>query len=138
MKFKYKDQIVTASSKSEAIRQITEDVFNRAEKGDLSILKLTNDVLSIKNKDGNTIIHLLAIYFSINAGKEIVKLPKELLLIKNKYGNNPIHLLAMNSSKEILKLPKELLSIKNKKGQTPVEILNKRLSINGARPYYAT
>ena len=94
-------------------------------------------MLSIKNKDGNTIIHLLAIYFSINAGKEIVKLPKELLLIKNKYGNNPIHLLAMNSSKEILKLPKELLSIKNKKGQTPVEILNKRLSINGTRPYYA-
>jgi hypothetical protein len=134
MKFKYKDQIVIASSKDDAIKIISnsktvlneteqDDIFNRAINGDKSILKLPKEALMIKDKRfGNTPVHDLAW-----AGvKEILKLPKELLMIQNKHGQTPIHRLALDRVKEILNLSKELLSIKNVWGKTPITILSDR------------
>jgi hypothetical protein len=132
MKFKYKNQIITASSKDEAIKSISnskttldenaqEDIFNRAINGDKSILKLPKEELMVKDKRfGNTPVHYLAWAGIL----EVLKLPKELLMIKNKNGQTPIHRLAGEKVKEILGLSKELLSIKNVWGKTPITILS--------------
>ena len=125
MKFRYRDQIVTASSKIEAIKKIKlskldkEYIFRKAKAGDKSILKLPKEALMIKDKYGNTPIHLLA-----DKGiKEILKLPKELLSVRNKYGWTPIHILGDRGIKEILRLPKELLVIKDENEVTPINLL---------------
>jgi len=140
MKFKYKDQIITASSKVEAIKIISnskttldetaqEDIFNRARDGDKSILKLPKEDLMIKDSDWWTPIHFLA----WEGVKEILKLHKELLMVKNKYGNTPVHSFAhafelgnisVSDIEEILKLPRDILRIKNDKGETPITILS--------------
>jgi len=134
MKFKYKDQIVTASSKVEAIKSISDSkivldktihgsIFNRAINGDKSILKLPKEDLMIQNEWGETPVH----YLSRWGFKEILNLPKEVLKIQDNDGETPIYELAWKGVKEIRKLPKELLSTKNKKGRTPISILNQTL-----------
>ena len=54
----------------------------------------------IKNNDGETPIHWLA----INKVKEILKLDKSLLIIKNNDGKTPIHYLASRG----VEIPEEL------------------------------
>ena len=137
MKFKYKDQIVTASSKVEAIKIISDskivfdktihgNIFNRAINGDKSILKLPKEDLMIQNEWGETPVHCLSRW----GFKEILNLPKEVLKIQDNDGETAIYELAWKGVKEIRKLPKELLSTKNKKGRTPISILNQTLINN--------
>ena len=95
-----------------------EEIFERAERGDKSILKLPKEKLMIKN-NGWTPIHWLA----IDKVKEILSLDKSLLKIMDDDGETPIHYLANKEVKEILKLDKSLLRIKNNDGYTPIHYL---------------
>jgi len=133
MKFKYKNKIITASSKVEAINKVklselsllskkdNKEIFRRAMIGDKSILKLPKEYLLIEDTFGFNPVH----YLAQKRVKEILKLPKELLVIKNKLGQTAIHYLAHEGVEEILTtLPKELLYIKNDWDQTPLDILS--------------
>ena len=110
------------SAPEEKIELNKEEIFEKAEKGDISILKVDKSLLMIKDIWGWTPIHRLAIM----GVKEILTLDKSLLRIKNKCGNTPIHFLADKGIKEILKLDKSLLSIKNNDGYTPIHFLADR------------
>jgi len=132
MKFKYKDQIVTASSKVEAIKilsakELTDeeknDIFKRARKGDKSILKLPKESLLIKDKDGWNPVHYLAKEGVI----DILDLPKSILMSTTNKQATPIHWLADTTKKEVIAkicgLPVELLSMRDIDGETPVHWL---------------
>jgi ankyrin repeat protein len=101
------------------------EIFERAARGDKSILKLPKEKLMIKNtilnikNNGWTPIH----YFAIGGDKEILKLDKSLLRIQDNEGATPIHYLAISGVKEILKLDKSLLRIKDNDGYTPIHYL---------------
>ena len=99
-----------------------EEIFERAERGDKSILKLPKEKLMIKDNNGETPIHALA----RRGVKEVLKLDKSLLSIQDNDGWTPIHILANKGVKEILKLDKSLLRIKNKAGNTPIHWLASR------------
>ena len=128
MKFKYKDQIVTASSKVEAIKKVVgaqvvdkNEMFLKARQGDTSILDYPIEYLMLIVKSGDTPIHWLVI-----KGKgidRILKLPKKILLIKNKYGQSVVHRLAAIKVKEILGLDEELLKVRDNYLSTPVHYL---------------
>ena len=96
-----------------------EEIFERAERGDKSILKLPKEKLMIKDKWGETPIH----YLAVGGDKEILNIDKSLLMIKDNDGETPIHYLAFNGVKEILKLDKSLLMIKDNDGYTPTHYL---------------
>ena len=123
------DQIVTASSKIEAIKKIKlskldkDYIFKKAGDGDKSILKLPKEALMIKDENGDTPVHWLSYNGDKSILKSILKLPKELLMSKNKYGRTPVHYLAWAGVKEILRLPKELLVIKDENEVTPINLL---------------
>ena len=102
--------------------ELRDGVFERAKKGDKSILKLPKELLMIKDKYGWTPIHWLA----RNGVKEVLDLDNELLIIQDTDGWIPIHWLAKRGVKEVLNLPKELLMIQNIDGCTPVHYLAKR------------
>jgi len=108
--------------KAKKIELNDEEIFERAKKADRSIINLSKELLSIKDKYGNTPIH----YLAEKGVKEVLKLPKELLMIKNNDGNTPIHYLAVRGIKEVLTLDKELLMIPNMFGSTPIHWLAKR------------
>jgi len=78
---------------------INEKIFEKANKGDKSILKLPKERLMIKNNAGWTPVH----YLAMDGVKEILDLDKELLTIKDKYGCTPVHYLAING----IKIPEE-------------------------------
>ena len=96
------------------------EIFERAKKGDKSILTLPKEKLMIKNEWGETPLHWLA----ARGVKEILEVDKSLLMIQdNEWGNTPIHYLASNGVKEILRVDKELLMIQNNNGWTPIHCL---------------
>ena len=68
-----------------------EEIFERAERGDMSILKLPKEKLMIKNNKGWTPVHILA----FNKVKEILKLDKSLLRIKDNAGWTPFHIMLL-------------------------------------------
>lgn len=134
MKFKYKDQIVTASSKDEAIKKIKlselsdkekKDIFRRAKRGDKSILKLPNKFLTMKenNRFEWNPVH----YLAQNHVVEILDLPKSILMSTESRKETPVHRLADTVKKEVIKklleLPVGLLTMQDKDGETPVHWL---------------
>lgn len=82
-----------------------EEIFERAERGDKSILKLPKEKLMIKN-NGWTPIH----YLAIGGDKEILKLDKSLLRIKNNDGYTPIHYLVRTGIEKFKKGMKYLFN----------------------------
>ena len=112
MLYNYKGTKIEASSKVEAIDKIIagkdlsdEEIFERAERGDKSILKLPKEKLMIKN-NGWTPIH----YLAIGGDKEILKLDKSLLRIKNNDGYTPIHYLVRTGIEKFKKGMKYLFN----------------------------
>ena len=82
------------------------EIFEKAKKGDKSILSLPKEKLMIKNKSGNTPIH----YLAEKRVKEILELDKSLLRIKNKAGNTPIHYLVRTGIEKFKKGMKYLFN----------------------------
>jgi len=130
MKFRYKDQIVTASSKNEAVNRIKllkkdkDYIFKKAENGDTSIFKLPKEALMIQDENGETPTH----YIACQLHKKLLSIPKELLMVKANNGNTPVHVIALHASRYndkllVLQLSKELLKIKDNEGDTPVHDL---------------
>jgi ankyrin repeat protein len=126
MTYSHKSSKSIAFLKGEAISKIIsgkemsdEEIFEKARKGDKSILKLPKKLFNIKDKFGSTPIHWL----TRRGVKEVLNLPKELLMIQDNDGSTPIHYLAREGVKEILDLDKKFLIAKDNGGYTPIYYL---------------
>lgn len=106
------------------------EVFERAKKGDVSILKLNPEILSSSyGKDLETPLHELAML-----GKtQILNIPKKYLFKKDISERTPLHYLAMSKESDsvMLKFPKESFDMQDEDGKTPLHYLAERNNVMG-------
>jgi len=95
-------------------------LFNRTDLNLVKFIcgKINKDIISIKNFNGNTILHILAIYDYFDIFFYLVNTYKLYINTLNNDNETPIHFAIKHNSKRIFNnfINKDLLKLKNKKG----------------------
>lgn len=111
------------------------DLFDRAKKGDVSLLKeISPDILTIKYGDeDSTILHELA----KNGVTDVSKLNSNLLTVQDASGRTPIHYLAMTKAASQWKTFKQAaFDVQDEDGKTPVHLLAEHFDVSSLPAKY--